>query len=60
LKNAHELFEVALNSTFGVDNDLVETTLGAIAEFKNGLNFTKSSKGEKIRIFGVKDFQNNF
>jgi type I restriction enzyme S subunit len=31
-----------------------------IAEFKNGLNFTKGSKGERIRIVGVKDFQSNF
>ena len=60
LKNARELFESYLNSTFQADNNWEDTTLGAIAEFKNGLNFTKNSKGEKIRIVGVKDFQNNF
>ncbi|MDF5707684.1 MAG: hypothetical protein PUP90_08375 [Nostoc sp. S4] len=34
--------------------------LGDIAAFRNGLNFTKSSKGESIKIIGVKDFQNYF
>ncbi len=61
LKNARELFDSYLNSVFAdTDKDWRETTLGAIAEFKNGLNFTKGSKGETIRIVGVKDFQNNF
>ena len=61
VKNARELFDSYLNSVFAdTDKDWRETTLGAIAEFKNGLNFTKSSKGETIRIVGVKDFQNNF
>ncbi len=60
LSNAQKLFESHLNSAFKVDRGWEETTLGAIAEFKNGLNFTKGSKGEKIRIVGVKDFQKNF
>lgn len=60
LKSARELFENYLNSVFEEDKDWEETTLGAIAAFKNGLNFTKSSKGEKVRIVGVGDFQNNF
>ncbi|MDL1897805.1 restriction endonuclease subunit M/S [Anaerolineae bacterium CFX7] len=33
--------------------------LGDVAEFKNGLNFTKDSKGEKIKILGVSHFQDN-
>jgi type I restriction enzyme S subunit len=37
-----------------------EKTLGELANFRNGMNFTKSSKGEKINIVGVKDFQNSF
>ena len=32
--------------------------LGDIADFKNGLNFTQS-KGQKLRIVGVRDFQDN-
>jgi type I restriction enzyme S subunit len=60
LKNAKDLFESYFNSTFRREEGCEETTLGTIAEFKNGLNFTRSSKGEKICIVGVKDFQNNF
>ena len=37
-----------------------ETKLSDIVELKNGLNYTKSSTGEVIRIVGVKDFQNYF
>ena len=33
--------------------------LGALAAFKNGLNFTKGDAGETIQIVGVGDFQNN-
>ncbi len=32
-------------------------TLGEVAEFKNGLNFTKADKGEAIKIVGVGDFK---
>lgn len=60
LENARELLDCYLESAFQADADWGETTLGAIAEFKNGLNFTKSSKGQKVSIVGVKDFQNNF
>ncbi len=37
-----------------------EQNLGNIAIFKNGLNYSRSSLGELIKIVGVKDFQNNF
>lgn len=40
-----------------VPNGWNRTTLGEIAEFKNGLNFTKSDKGEAIKIVGVGDFK---
>jgi len=33
--------------------------LSTIAEFRNGLNFTGASKGETIKIVGVKDFRDN-
>lgn len=33
--------------------------MAEIAEFKNGLNFTKSDDGEPLRIVGVSDFQSN-
>lgn len=32
--------------------------LGNIATFRNGLNFTKSDAGEKIKMVGVADFKN--
>jgi type I restriction enzyme S subunit len=61
LANARELFESYLNAIFTrKGNDWVDVTLGEIATFRNGLNFTKNSKGESIKIVGVKDFQNNF
>jgi type I restriction enzyme S subunit len=60
LKNACELFDSYLNTVFQTGDDWEETTLGEIAEFKNGLNFTRSSRGERVRIVGVRDFQNSF
>ena len=33
--------------------------LGAIAQFKNGLNYNKSMVGKTIRIVGVADFKEN-
>jgi type I restriction enzyme M protein len=35
------------------------TSLGNLASFKNGLNFTKDEAGHAIAIVGVGDFQNN-
>ncbi|HYT43701.1 MAG TPA: restriction endonuclease subunit S, partial [Methylomirabilota bacterium] len=34
--------------------------LGEICNFRNGINYTKDSSGERIKILGVKDFQDNF
>lgn len=33
--------------------------LGELAVFRNGVNFTATSRGEEVRIVGVKDFQDN-
>lgn len=61
LKNAKELFESYLQGVFDIKGKgWEEKTLGEIATFRNGMNFTKSSKGEKINIVGVRDFQNSF
>ncbi|MCL1471787.1 restriction endonuclease subunit S [Argonema antarcticum] len=61
LANSREIFESYLNALFTQKGDgWVEKKLGDIATFRNGLNFTKSSKGESIKIVGVKDFQNHF
>lgn len=61
LQNSKELFESYLHSIFqNTDDDWSSVELGEIASFRNGLNFTKTSRGEKIKIVGVKDFQNHF
>jgi type I restriction enzyme S subunit len=61
LANAREVFENYLNGVFThKSKDWNSTTLDKLAEFKNGLNYSKNSKGESIKIVGVKDFQNNY
>ena len=61
LANAHELFESYLNAVFTQKGEGWEKKkLGDIASFRNGINFTKDSKGELIRIVGVKDFKDRF
>ena len=38
----------------------MEKPLGNLATFRNGINYTKDSKGESIKIVGVRNFQKNF
>ena len=42
-----------------VDPEWPVPLMGEIADFKNGLNFTRSDTGESLRIVGVGDFQSN-
>jgi type I restriction enzyme S subunit len=60
LNNAKELYENSLFNIFKNKNNWISSELGEKATFRNGMNFTKNSKGEKIKIVGVKDFQNNY
>lgn len=61
LENAGELFESELEAVFRQRGEgWVEKKLGEFATFRNGINFTKSSRGESVKIVGVKDFQNSF
>ena len=61
LQNACALFESHLNVVFTQRGDgWVEKPLGEMAVFRNGINFTKSSRGQSVKIVGVKDFQKNF
>lgn len=61
LMNAKELFDSYLQGVFEQKGEgWEEKTLGEFAVFRNGMNFTKSSKGEEIKIVGVRDFQKNF
>ncbi|NDP63460.1 restriction endonuclease subunit S [Polaromonas sp.] len=61
LSNARELFECHLQIIFvQQDASWVYKRLGDLASFRNGINFTKSSKGEAIEIVGVRNFKNHF
>lgn len=58
LQNARELLQVQHEAIFSkVDGRLIR--LGDIASFRNGINYTKQSKGREVRIVGVRDFQNH-
>ncbi|MHB8956030.1 MAG: restriction endonuclease subunit S [Pirellulaceae bacterium] len=60
-QNARALFESHVNAVFAPRGEgWMERTLGEMATFRNGINFTKSSRGAQVKIVGVKDFQRNF
>ena len=61
LQNARELFDQAEAKCFS-DIALGSTTksLGQLASFRNGLNYTRTSQGAEIKVVGVGDFQENF
>ena len=61
LQNARAIFESHLQSVFTQrGKGWTDRTLGEIAVFRNGINFTKSSTGEPIKILGVKDFRSSY
>lgn len=61
IQNARVLFESHLQSVFTQRGEgWGDGRLGDLATFRNGINFTKSSLGDSVKIVGVKDFQNNF
>ncbi len=61
LQNARALFESHLQSVFTQrGTGWVEKPLGDLATFRNGINYTKDSKGERIKIVGVRNFQKHF
>jgi len=61
LQSARALFESHLQSVFTEPGDgWVQKQLGEIAEFRNGLNYSKSSNGQTLPVVGVGDFQSNF
>ena len=37
-----------------------DRTLGEVAHFKNGLNYSKNSNGQTLPVVGVGDFQSNY
>lgn len=61
LTSTRELWESTLESVFASGGkDWEEKRLWELATFRNGMNFTKGSKGEEIKIVGVRDFKNRF
>ncbi|MDG1897797.1 MAG: restriction endonuclease subunit S [Fuerstiella sp.] len=60
LSNAIELFDSYLNRVFTEKGEgWEETTLGTVANFKNGLNYDRNSNGQTLPVVGVGDFQTN-
>jgi type I restriction enzyme S subunit len=61
LQNARALFASHLQSVFTQrGKGWKEKALVELANFRNGINYTKTSRGEQVKIVGVKDFQNHF
>ncbi|MDO8664110.1 MAG: restriction endonuclease subunit S [Candidatus Liptonbacteria bacterium] len=61
LQNARAIFESHLQSVFTQrGKGWVEKSLGSLASFRNGINYTKDSKGDRIKIVGVRNFKKNF
>jgi type I restriction enzyme S subunit len=61
LRNARAFFESHLQSVFTQRGERwVERPLGTLATFRNGINYTKESKGERVKVVGVRNFQKHF
>ncbi len=61
LRNATEVFEGQLQAAvMNRGPDWSEQPLGSISQFKNGLNYGKSSKGQTVPLVGVADFKDNY
>ena len=61
LRNARELFEGHHQAVLErAGEGTAYERLGDFASFRNGINYTKQSRGRTVRIIGVKDFQNHF
>ncbi|WP_290903255.1 restriction endonuclease subunit S [Aquabacterium sp.] len=62
LRNARAVLALSVDDLFRsvLSDSSAWNSLGELATFRNGINFTKSSQGDRVRIIGVKDFQQNF
>lgn len=62
LRDARLVFDSHLREMFSTGRGKTwdTTALGVLADFRNGINFTKASRGKEVRVLGVKDFQNHF
>ena len=61
LRDSKELFDEAISACFRkIPEHSTHSTLGQLAAFRNGLNFTRTSQGDKVKVVGVGDFKDNF
>jgi len=62
LRDARELFSEVVTQFFlkAGEGTATKTTLGSLAEFRNGLNYTRTSSGTSVKIVGVGDFKDHF
>ena len=61
IQNARSLFDSRVQLLFTQSGEgWVEKPLGELAKFRNGINYTKNSNGERVKIVGVRNFQNHF
>jgi type I restriction enzyme S subunit len=61
LVDREELFERASDALLHkLAERSAKAVLGDVADFRNGLNFSQHSRGEKVKVAGVGDFQKNF
>lgn len=60
LQNARELFRRQHEQVFAeLSRTSDRARLGDLAAFRNGINYTKQSKGSAVRVVGVKNFQDH-
>jgi type I restriction enzyme S subunit len=60
-QNARAIFERHLDFLFTQrGKSWTNKPLGEISQFKNGLNYSKSSGGQTLPVVGVADFQDNY
>jgi type I restriction enzyme S subunit len=59
-QTSSEVFEAYRDSLFLSNDSSPSNLLNEFAVFRNGVNFTKGSRGKTLSIVGVRDFQDKF
>jgi type I restriction enzyme S subunit len=61
LANARAIFASFREAVFTQNREgWTQKPLGALATFRNGINYTKGSKGDSVKVVGVGDFRNEY
>ena len=61
LRDTVEMIGEAVSNCFSqAQEHSTVSTLGQLATFRNGLNYTRTSQGVKVKVVGVGDFKDNF